>query len=93
MPQCIRTKARVFKSIDQDYSIPVVKRNESSNFKGNNSGIRVCCRCGDASHKFNKCTFEEISNRADNIIARNNKWIKNGNSLNCLPNASYDVFS
>lgn len=44
--------------------------------KEKNSRIKVCDHCGDSSQKIIDNTYEESSNRANNIIARNNKCFK-----------------
>ena len=52
-------------------------------------GIRKCYRCGDPSHKANKCTFGE-KNREEILIRK--KWLRKENSLNYLLVECYNIF-
>ena len=71
------------------------KRNikSKSNVKGKNPRIKVCYRCRDAAQKVRKGSLEKNSTRVDSIITCNDKWITKANSLNCLPDDCYNIFS
>ena len=87
-----RTKDRVYNldKVSSPWKPKFRKSTHAENKK--NSGFRLCYRCGDSSHKADKCSFEVNSNRKDNMKARNDRWTKKENSLNCLPAACYKIF-
>ncbi|KAL7601361.1 hypothetical protein Lser_V15G20906 [Lactuca serriola] len=90
---CSRAKSKTLKSNKQNSSDSAVEKKSNYNVKGKHLGIKFCYRCGDASHKVSECTFEKNIVRANNIMTRNDKWIKKEKSLNCLPDECYNIFS
>nr|KAJ0219318.1 hypothetical protein LSAT_V11C300121810 [Lactuca sativa] len=71
---CSITKTRTLKPKCQSSSDSVVEKKSKSNVKGKNYGIKVCYRCGNASHKvihFNKREGKVVDQMNDNILTAN----------------------